>query len=70
MATATLHHIGLSPRIAPRTEPSWLRRLWAALSGSRRSEEAEIAGYIAQRGSRITDSLERDIERRFLFGRF
>jgi hypothetical protein len=73
MATATLHHIGFSPRTAaPMDRPSVLRRLWAALSRSRRhGEEAEIADFIALHGGgRITDSLERDIERRFLFGRF
>jgi hypothetical protein len=80
MATATLSHTGSSPRtVAPRTDrPSAFGRLWAALSKSRpksrsksrRREEAEIAGYIETRGGRITDALERDIERRFLFGRF
>ncbi|HEX8665899.1 MAG TPA: hypothetical protein VF744_17940 [Beijerinckiaceae bacterium] len=72
MATATLHHIGFSPRAAALTDrPSVLRRLWAALSRSgRHGEEAEIAEYIEMRGGRITDALERDIERRFMSGRF
>ena len=73
MATATFPRTGFSvPPVVPRIDrPSALGRLWAALSGSnRRGEEAEIADYITMRGGRITDALERDIERRFMFGRF
>jgi hypothetical protein len=78
MATSTLLHNGFSTRpIVSRAgrDPSSASglpgRLWAALSKSRRrGEEAEIAAYVEMRGGRITDALERDIERRFMFGRF
>ena len=78
MATATFSHAGFSTRtVVPRisrdrsSASGVLGRLWAALSGARRrGEEAEIADYIVMRGGRITDALERDIERRFMFGRF
>ena len=74
MATAAFPRTGFSvPAVLPRTgdRPSALGRLWTALSESRRrGEEAEIAAYVETRGGRITDALERDIERRFMFGRF
>jgi hypothetical protein len=78
MATAALHHGGFGDRpVVPRltqARPStrWsVRRMWDALSRTRRRQaEAEIADYVQLRGGRITDALERDIERRFMFGRF
>jgi hypothetical protein len=78
MTTATFHHNGFSARTAvpsvARRRPSELgplARLWDAVSkASRRREEAEIAHYIQLRGGKMTDTLERDIERRFMFSRF
>ena len=73
MATATFPPTGFGRPVVPRSggrRPSVLARLWAALSNDRRHEEAEIATYIEGRGGKITDALERDIERRFMFGRF
>lgn len=78
MSTATLHHDRLStrpavPRIAQNRSSArgLLARLWNGVSkANRRREEAEISRYIQLHGGKVTDSLERDIERRFIFGRF
>ena len=78
MSTATLHHGGFASRTivpgiaqAPRSVRWQLRRIWEAVMAARRSRaETEIADYITMRGGRITDALERDIERRFMSGRF
>ena len=78
MSTAALHHGGFGSRtIVPRTTRTprslrWsLRRIRDIVSAARRRRvEAEIASYVQLRGGRITDSLERDIERRLIFGRF
>ena len=77
MTTATLRHGGLPtctivPRVA-RTTPAqgFFARLRAALAGARRlRREAVIADYVQLRGGRMMDSLERDIERRFMLGDF
>ena len=48
--------------------PSMLRRAFDAVMHARqRQTDQEIASYLAARGGRLTDSLEREIERRFLF---
>jgi hypothetical protein len=53
---------------APRVRSGWglLGRLtgWY-LAKAHAERDAEIAAYVAQRGGRLTDELERDISRRF-----
>ncbi|MFL5076092.1 MAG: hypothetical protein ACJ8DS_12705 [Microvirga sp.] len=67
MATTTLHHFSPLATAAPARE--LLRQLWDRLSARRRRRaERDIGRYVAQRGGKFTDSLERDVERRFLFG--
>lgn len=78
MATVTLWHdvpstplrrAGLAPEFP--SLRGLATRLWRALARSRRTgEEEEIARYIEMRGGRFTDALERDVERRFMRGRF
>jgi len=46
----------------------WRRGLDAILSAQQRRADREIARYLATRGG-ITDDIEREIERRFLFNR-
>jgi len=46
----------------------WRRGLDAILTGQQRRADREIARFLATRG-RITDDIEREIERRFLFNR-
>ena len=68
MATTTLHHFSPLATAAPGRE--LLRQLWERLSARRRRRaERDIGRYVAQRGGKFTDSLERDVERRFLFAR-
>jgi hypothetical protein len=77
MTTAALHRGFDSRPVVPRITPArssvgWsIRRLWNALSKARRHRaEVEIAAYVQLRGGRMTDALERDIERHFMRGRF
>src|SRR5262245_5983460 len=52
-----------------RSKPSlWRRWLDAMLTAQQRRADREIARYLATRGG-ITDDIEREIERRFLFNR-
>ena len=46
----------------------WQRWLDAIMAGQQRRADREIARYLATRGG-ITDDIEREIERRFLFNR-
>jgi len=46
----------------------WRRALDAMLTAQQRRADREIARFLATRG-RITDDIEREIERRFLFNR-
>jgi hypothetical protein len=67
MATTTLQHFSPAAAAAPGRE--FLRQLWDRLSARRRRRaERDIGRYVALRGGKFTDSLERDVERRFLFG--
>lgn len=51
------------------TRPGFFGRLLAGLMASRqRQADMEIARYIHLTGGKITDSAEREIERRFLTG--
>ena len=74
MATTTLHSpISLGTgsfkadtRAKPARAPLW-RRLYDAFVESRmRQTEREIARYLGTTGGRLTDDVERTIERRFL----
>ena len=50
---------------------SLLARFFAALMASRqRQADREIARYMHLNGGKLTDSTEREIERRFLIGGF
>jgi hypothetical protein len=61
MATTTLHHFSPLATAAPARE--LLRQLWDRLSARRRRRaERDIGRYVAQRGGKFTDSLERDVE--------
>jgi hypothetical protein len=58
----------LSLKQPSRSKRSLLHRWFDAFIASRqRRAEREIARYIASRGG-LSDSVEREIERRFLFG--
>ena len=47
--------------------PGWLARVHAAFMAARlRQAEREIARYIDATGGKLTDDVEREIERRFL----
>jgi len=49
---------------------SVLRRFYDAIIKARQAEaEREIARYLAHRGGKLTDSIEREIERRFVAGK-
>ena len=70
MTTITLDGLAVAPRApasaksASPARPSLGRRIWDGLTEvGRRRAEREIAAYIEMRGGRITDSLERSIER-------
>jgi len=55
------------PKTAPRTKRSlFLRLLDAIEEANMRRAEREIARYLGSTGGRITDDIERQIERRFL----
>jgi hypothetical protein len=63
----------LSPRDVPFTStpaaprPGLLARFFRALHDARlRQAEREVAAYLAATGGKLTDSTEREIERRFL----
>ena len=54
----------------PSSTRSVLRRLYDAIIKARQAEaEREIARYLALRGGKLTDSIEREIERRFVAGK-
>lgn len=62
------HDRALSDQLS-RSKPSlWRRWLDAMLTAQQRRADREIARYLAARGG-ITDDIEREIERRFLFNR-
>ena len=55
------------PKIAPRAKRSVFLRLLDAIEQSNmRRAEREIARYLGTTGGKITDEVEREIERRFL----
>jgi hypothetical protein len=55
------------PKIAPRAKRSLLLRVFDAIEASNmRRAEREIARYLRATGGKITDEVEREIERRFL----
>jgi hypothetical protein len=63
----------LSPSVTPSTRtvtparPSFFTRFIRAMQASRmRQAEREIALYLGRTGGKLTDSVEREIERRFL----
>jgi hypothetical protein len=70
MATTTLRHFPPSATEGlGREVGGLLQQLWDRLSARRRRRaERDIGRYVALRGGKFTDSLERDVERRFLFG--
>ena len=56
-----------APKIAPRVERSFFRRLLDAIEQANiRRAEREITRYLRATGGKITDDVEREIERRFL----
>jgi hypothetical protein len=59
---------GVTRQLRPRSgERTWFSRFAAAFEQARtRQAEREIARLIAFQGGRLTDSLERDIERHFI----
>jgi hypothetical protein len=63
----------IPPAVAADTKPAkphFIRRLYAAIIESRqRRAEREIAHYLARSGLKFTDSVEREIERRFFHHR-
>ena len=55
------------PKIAPRAKRSFFLRLLDAIEqANMRRAEREIARYLGTTGGKITDDVEREIERRFL----
>ena len=57
------------PKTAARKGPGFFTLLLAAMAQSRqRQADREIARYMAGRGGKFTDEMEREIERRFLTG--
>jgi hypothetical protein len=57
----------LPRRDAASAKPGILRRIFDAIGESRqRQTEREVARFIARRGGRITDEVEREIGRRLL----
>ena len=67
MATAvSVPHVAFVRTAPGEPRPGFLRRLRRAIeSEQQRRAERVISRYIAEHGGRITDSLEREIERRF-----
>ena len=66
MATTTVHHFSpLAMRLLPRAPPA---ALGPRLGQAPAARQRDIGRYVVQRGGKFTDSLERDVERRFLFG--
>ena len=54
-----------------RAKPGILRRIFDAIGAvSERQSEREIAHFIARRGARITDEVEREIGRRVMTSNF
>jgi hypothetical protein len=52
---------------APAVRPSLLTRFVRAMQASRQNQaDREIAAYLRRTGGKLTDSAEREIERRFL----
>lgn len=69
--TASAREAQLAPatRSAPSSRPTrgLLRRLYDAMIKARQQEaEREIARYLQLSGGKLTDSIEREIERRFI----
>ena len=62
------HDLTLPDQPSRRERSLWRRGLDAILTGQQRRADREIARFLATRG-RITDDIEREIERRFLFNR-
>lgn len=64
------------PHVAPRrasanTErrPGFLRRLYETIMDNRqKSADRDIAAYLARRGNRLTDSVEREIDAHYFKG--
>ena len=55
------------PKIAPRAKRGFFLRLLDAIEqANMRRAEREIARYVGATGGKITDDVEREIERRFL----
>ena len=55
------------PKITPRAKRSFFLRLLDAIEqANMRRAEREIARYLGTTGGKITDDVEREIERRFL----
>lgn len=47
--------------------PGFWRRIYEAMAATRlRQAEGDIARYLSDNGGKLTDEIERDIERRFL----
>ena len=67
MATTTVHHFSPLATAAPARE--LLRQLWDRVSARPGgAPSATSAATSRSAGGKFTDSLERDVERRFLFG--
>ena len=68
MSAASLEFHGFVSAEAPvRTKPNLFARAFQAIHASQtRRAEREIARFIEQRGGRMTDDLERKIERHFV----
>lgn len=72
MATSLQSYLPSRPALGVGVEPAFgrVRSLMRHLASSfvearRKRAEAEVASYIERRGGRLTDDLERQIERRF-----
>ncbi len=64
------HALSNDTTVARGEKPSLFVRLIASMMEARqRQAEREISRYIALNGGKITDSIELEIERRFLTGR-
>ena len=80
MATLPLRFQSATPRLHRRLAPkrqhraadnALLRRLYDGIIVARQMQaEREIARYLEMTGGKLTDSVEREIERRFISDRF
>ena len=75
VARPTDFQTDVAPRSTPAAlapahkRPGFLRRLYEKIMDNRqKSADRDIAAYLARRGNRLTDSVEREIDARFFSG--